>query len=130
MSRVHVIAVIQAKPGRRAEVLEAFNANVPAVHAEDGCIEYGAAVDAEAGAIQTKYGEDTFVVDHGSKTRVVDFEQDADLFLIETGASGFAELELHEKRNGDLVVKYEGDQVVRIKDAEAGDFDQHDFMFG
>ena len=62
MSRVHVIAVIQAKPGRRAEVLEAFNANVPAVHAEDGCIEYGAAVDAEAGAIQTKYGEDTFVV--------------------------------------------------------------------
>jgi len=28
------------------------------------------------------------------------------------------------------VVKYEGDQVVRIKDAEAGDFDQHDFMFG
>ena len=75
-------------------------------------------------------GEDTFVVDHGSKTKVVDFEQDADLFLIETGASGFAELELHEKRNGDLVVKYEGDQVVRIKDAEAGDFDQHDFMFG
>ena len=50
----------QARPP--AEVLEAFNANVPAVHAEDGCIEYGAAVDAEAGAIQTKYGEDTFVV--------------------------------------------------------------------
>ena len=62
MSRVHVIAVIQARPGRRAEVLAAFNANVPAVHEEEGCIEYGAAVDAEAGAFQTEYGEDTFVV--------------------------------------------------------------------
>jgi quinol monooxygenase YgiN len=63
MSMVHVLAVITTKPGMRAKVLEAFNANVPAVHAEDGCIEYGATVDAEnAGPIQTKYGEDTFVV--------------------------------------------------------------------
>jgi quinol monooxygenase YgiN len=60
---VHVIAVITAKPGKRAEVLAAFNANVPAVRAEKGCIEYGAAVDAEgAPSIQTKYGPDTFVV--------------------------------------------------------------------
>ncbi len=60
---VHVIAVITAKPGQRADVLKAFNANVPAVHAEDGCIEYGAAVDVpDAGAFQTPYGEDTFVV--------------------------------------------------------------------
>jgi quinol monooxygenase YgiN len=63
MSRVHVIAIITAKPGKRAEALAAFNANVPAVHAEDGCIEYGATVDAEGmGAIQTKFGNDTFVV--------------------------------------------------------------------
>ncbi len=63
MSMVHVIAVITTKPGMRAKVLEAFNANVPAVHAEDGCIEYGATVDVEnAGELQTKYGEDTFVV--------------------------------------------------------------------
>ena len=34
MSRVHVIAIITAKPGKRAEVLENFNANVAAVHAE------------------------------------------------------------------------------------------------
>jgi len=59
---IHVIAVINAKPGMRASILQAFYANVPAVKAERGCIEYGAAVDAEnALAFQTKYGPDTFV---------------------------------------------------------------------
>ena len=63
MSLVHVIAIITAKPGKRAEVLEHFQANVPAVHAEDGCIEYGATVDTEGvGPFQTQFGEDTFVV--------------------------------------------------------------------
>ena len=60
---IHVIAVITAKPGKRDEVLKHFRANVPAVRAENGCIEYGAAVDAEpALPIQTKYGPDTIVV--------------------------------------------------------------------
>jgi len=60
---VHVLAVITAKPGRRDEVLRHFRANVPAVRAEKGCIEYGAAVDAEAALpVQTRYGADTFVV--------------------------------------------------------------------
>jgi quinol monooxygenase YgiN len=60
---IHVIAVITAKPGKRDEVLKHFRANVPAVRAEKGCIEYGAAVDADpALAIQTKYGSDTFLV--------------------------------------------------------------------
>ncbi len=60
---VHVLAVITAKPGKREEVLGHFRANVPAVRAEKGCIEYGAAVDAEAALpVQTKYGADTFVV--------------------------------------------------------------------
>lgn len=60
---IHVIAVITAKPGRLEEVLKHFRANVPAVRAEKGCIEYGAAVDAEpALPVQTKYGPDTFVV--------------------------------------------------------------------
>jgi quinol monooxygenase YgiN len=63
MTTVHVLAIITAKPGRRAELLQAFNANVPNVHAEEGCIEYVATVDAEgAGSIQTRLGEDTFVV--------------------------------------------------------------------
>jgi quinol monooxygenase YgiN len=60
---IHVVAVITAKPGMREQILDAFRANMPAVHAEQGCIEYGPAVDAEgAGGIQTKFGPDTFVV--------------------------------------------------------------------
>jgi quinol monooxygenase YgiN len=60
---IHVVAVITAKPGKRAAILEAFRANVPAVRAEQGCIEYGAAVDAEnALPFQKKWGDDTFLV--------------------------------------------------------------------
>jgi quinol monooxygenase YgiN len=60
---VHVIAIITAKPGKREEVLKHFRANVPAVRAEKGCIEYGAAVDAEpAPPVQNKWGPDTFLV--------------------------------------------------------------------
>ena len=60
---IHVIAIITAKPGRREEVLKHFRANVPNVRAERGCIEYGAAIDADpALPVQTKYGPDTFVV--------------------------------------------------------------------
>jgi len=63
MSMVHVVAVITAKPGKRDEILTAFKANVPNVEAEDGCIEYGATVDADGlGGFQTKFGDDTFVV--------------------------------------------------------------------
>ena len=63
MEAVHVIAVITARPGRRAELLQAFQANVPNVHAEEGCVEYVATIDAEgAGSIQTRFGPDTFVV--------------------------------------------------------------------
>jgi quinol monooxygenase YgiN len=63
MQIVHVVAIITAKPGLRDSILEAFHANVPAVHAEQGCIEYTATVDAEgAGGQQTKFGDDTFVV--------------------------------------------------------------------
>jgi quinol monooxygenase YgiN len=60
---IHVIAVITAKPGKRDAILEAFRANVPNVRAEQGCIEYGAAIDADpALPVQTKYGPDTFLV--------------------------------------------------------------------
>jgi quinol monooxygenase YgiN len=63
MAIVHVLAIITAKPGRRAELLRAFQANVLNVHAEDGCIEYVATIDAEGvGEVQTRFGEDTFVV--------------------------------------------------------------------
>ena len=60
---LHVLAFITAKPGMREAVLQEFRANMPAVHAEQGCIEYGPAIDAEGmGKIQTPLGADTFVV--------------------------------------------------------------------
>lgn len=60
---IRVVAVITAKPGRREEILELFRANVPAVLAEPGCIEYGPAVDADGfGSFQAKFGADAFVV--------------------------------------------------------------------
>ncbi len=58
---INVIAIITAKPGKRDEVLANFKANVPAVHAEKGCIEYGATVDIDGGQF-AKFGPDTFVV--------------------------------------------------------------------
>ena len=58
---IHVLAIVTAKPGQRAVVLEAFHANMPAVHAEAGCIEYGPAVDAD-GLGDAQFGPDTFVV--------------------------------------------------------------------
>lgn len=63
MQTVHVVAIITAKPGLRDQLLEAFRANVPAVLAEDGCIEYQATIDADGvGAFQSQVGDDTFVV--------------------------------------------------------------------
>ncbi|HEX4365247.1 MAG TPA: antibiotic biosynthesis monooxygenase [Rhodopila sp.] len=60
---IHVVAIITAKPGQRDTILEAFRGNMPAVHAEDGCIEYGPATDADGvGPFQTKFGSDTFLV--------------------------------------------------------------------
>lgn len=60
---IHVIAVITAEPGKRDALLRHFRGNVPAVRAEQGCIEYGPAIDADpAPPAQTKYGPDAFVV--------------------------------------------------------------------
>ncbi len=60
---IHVVAIIKAKPGQRDSILAAFKANIPAVHAEQGCIEYQPVIDADnAGPIQTELGADTFMV--------------------------------------------------------------------
>ena len=47
---IHVIALITAKPGKREEILKHARANLAAVRAEKGCIEYGPVVD--AGVVQ------------------------------------------------------------------------------
>ena len=57
---IHVLAIVTAKPGQRDALLAVFTANVPAVHAEAGCIEYNAVVDVEDAA--PAFGPDTFVV--------------------------------------------------------------------
>lgn len=44
-SMIHVIATIDVIPGRRTAFLEQFHWVVPLVRAEEGCLEYGAAVD-------------------------------------------------------------------------------------
>jgi quinol monooxygenase YgiN len=60
---IHVLAIITAKPGQREAILREFRANIPAVRAEKGCIEYGPAIDADGiGGFQTKIGPESFVV--------------------------------------------------------------------
>jgi quinol monooxygenase YgiN len=46
---IHVLATIQIAAGRRADFLNEFQQLVPLVRAEDGCIEYGPAIDHDAG---------------------------------------------------------------------------------
>lgn len=57
---IHVLAIITTMPRQRDAVLKIFNANVPAVQAEHGCIEYGATVDVDGA--DPAFGPDTFVV--------------------------------------------------------------------
>lgn len=43
--------------------MAAFRANMPAVHAEEGCLRYEPAIDADGfGGFQTELGPDSFVV--------------------------------------------------------------------
>jgi len=42
---IHVIATVEVKPGKREAFLAEFHKNMPNVHAEKGCIEYGSTVD-------------------------------------------------------------------------------------
>jgi len=60
---IHVFAIVTAIPGQRQALLDAFRANMPAVHAEDGCIAYQPAIDTPGvGRLQTQIGEDSFAV--------------------------------------------------------------------
>ena len=57
---IHVVAIITAKPGKRAEVLEFVMHNVRAVRDEDGCVEYTPMVDQDSSA--AKLGEDVVLI--------------------------------------------------------------------
>ena len=45
---INVLASISVKEGKRADFIAAFKDNLPAVKAEEGCIEYFPAVDIDA----------------------------------------------------------------------------------
>jgi quinol monooxygenase YgiN len=60
---IHVLATISLAPGKREDFLAEFRQIIPQVHAEQGCIEYGPAVDADTGMdAQHKIGADTVMV--------------------------------------------------------------------
>lgn len=60
---IHVVATIDVAPGKRAAFLEHFHWVTPFVLAEDGCIEYGPAVDLPIGlAVQNAERPNTVVV--------------------------------------------------------------------
>ncbi len=60
---IHVIAIIDLAPGTREAFLTEFRKLIPDVRAEDGCLEYGPAIDAETGiGTQSKVGADKVVV--------------------------------------------------------------------
>lgn len=46
---VNVIAFIRVKEGQRADFIEIFKSNIPAVLEEEGCIRYAPAVDIDTG---------------------------------------------------------------------------------
>lgn len=46
---IHVLATIELHPGRRADFLREFHRIVPAVRAEQGCLEYGPTIDSPTG---------------------------------------------------------------------------------
>jgi quinol monooxygenase YgiN len=58
-----VLARIEIAAGRRAAFLEEFHRLMPLVQAEDGCIEYGPAVDVDASnPRQKKLGDDVVMI--------------------------------------------------------------------
>lgn len=59
---IHVIAMIYIKEGRVAEFVEIFKANVPAVLAEKGCIEYVPTVDVTTGLPPQEVNENVVTI--------------------------------------------------------------------
>jgi quinol monooxygenase YgiN len=57
---IHVIAVVTAKPGRRAELIRELEANLPLQRAEQGAVEVNLTVDADGA--KDRFGNDVFVM--------------------------------------------------------------------
>ena len=60
---IHVIATIEVEAGQREAFLEKFRQIIEPVRAENGCIEYGPAIDAETDVpVQAVKGENIVTV--------------------------------------------------------------------
>jgi len=59
---ISVLASIRLHQGKRSAFLEIFNANVPAVRQEDGCLEYYPAVDIDSGLPVQAFDENMVTV--------------------------------------------------------------------
>jgi quinol monooxygenase YgiN len=60
---IHVLATIQLQPGKREAFLAEFHRLMPQVRAEQGCIEYGPAVDLETDIpVQQELGKDAAMI--------------------------------------------------------------------
>lgn len=58
---IHVLAIITAKPGLRSEIIARIEENIPAVKAEEGCVEYRPLTDLSPDA-DNGFGRDTVVI--------------------------------------------------------------------
>ncbi|HEY5513844.1 MAG TPA: putative quinol monooxygenase [Geomonas sp.] len=59
---ISVLASIRVQKGQRTAFLEIFNANVPKVRQESGCIEYFPAIDIDAGLPVQKLDENVITI--------------------------------------------------------------------
>lgn len=59
---INVLASIRIRQGQRQAFLDIFNANVPKVKQEDGCIEYFPAVDVDAALGAQKLDENMVTI--------------------------------------------------------------------
>jgi quinol monooxygenase YgiN len=60
---IHVVATVELQEGKREAFLAEFRKIVPLVHAEAGCIEYGAAVDVATDiSVQVPLGKDVVLI--------------------------------------------------------------------
>ena len=60
---IHVVVYISVKSGMLEQLLAIFQANACVVRTEQGCVEYGAFVDAvDAPSLQSRLGSDSMMV--------------------------------------------------------------------
>ncbi|MFH8380734.1 putative quinol monooxygenase [Kitasatospora sp. NPDC018058] len=61
-----VIATIKTKPGRRDEVLAAFEKHTPAIHAENGCELYAVHAGTDRVTVVEKWADQASLDAHGA----------------------------------------------------------------